>query len=149
MTTKLCDFLREHERTMHAVDAGTRMHVRLEHITVDDDGTLHGDADVIAQINANPDLKPFFAPTSRPEVPVAGIIANRFVSRRIDRVAIDDVARRVWILDYKTDVNPDAMRARYAAQIREYVDLMHRIYPTYAIGGYILWTHDWHLEQII
>lgn len=147
--TKLSDFLRAREHTAFATDAGTRMHVRLERITADADGTLNGDAEIIAHINAIPELKNFFGPLSMPEVPVAGIIDNRFVSRRIDRMTIDDDNKTVLILDYKTDTNPSAMRTQYVAQIREYVDLMRRIYPTYLIAGYILWTHDWHLEQII
>lgn len=146
---KLGDFLCSRERAEYATDAGTRMHARLEHIRVAADGTLQGDADIIARINATPELKPFFAPGSRPEVPVAGTIFNRFVSRRIDRMMVDDDNKTVLILDYKTDIDATAMREKYVSQIREYVNLMQRIYPDYTVNGYILWTHDWRVEKII
>lgn len=146
---KLGDFLCSRERAEYATDAGMRMHARLEQIRVAADGTLHGDANIIAHINAMPELHPFFAPGSRPEVPVAGTICNRFVSRRIDRMMVDDDNKTVWILDYKTDVDATAMREKYVSQIREYVDLMRRIYPNYTVTGYILWTHNWRLEKII
>ena len=146
---KLGDFLCSRERAEYATGSVTSMNERLEQISVAADGTLYGDADIIARIGATPELKPFFAPGSRAEVPVAGTIFNRFVSRRIDRMMGDDANKTVWILDYKTDIDPTVMREKYVSQIREYVNLMQHIYPTYTVNGYILWTHDWRVEKII
>ena len=145
--TTLHDILSARDSKTYATDTGRRMHIRLQNIVLDV-AVSHGDADLIKRIGQNPDVARFFCQDSKTEVPIAGTINGRFISRRIDRMLINNDAKTVSILDYKTDLNPDTFRPSYIAQIREYIQLMHAIYPDYKITGYILWTHNFLLEKI-
>lgn len=144
--TTLRDLLDKERATEYATRAGNEMHLRLQCVSLS--APRAKDAELIARINACPGLADFFAAHSRAEVPVAGTVNGRFISRRIDRMIIDDAHKTIRILDYKTDVNRTALRAKYIAQLAEYVALMRRIYPGYGIETYILWLHDWTLEKI-
>ena len=123
------------------------MHARLQSVFIGANKST-GDADLIAKISAQPEIAKLFAPTSQTEVPIAGTINNKFISRRIDRLLIDDTNKTIHILDYKTDVNPAEFRHKYIMQINEYVTLLHQMYPSYTICGYILWTHNFSLEKL-
>lgn len=145
--TILHDILNRQTTKMHSTVAGTKMHNCLRHIVIDCD-TQRGDTDTIKKILAHPELCAFFVANAKTEVPIAGTIDGRFISRRIDRMIVDHRAKTVAILDYKTDIHPDVYRVSYIAQLREYVTLMRLIYPDYDISAYILWTHDFFLEKI-
>lgn len=143
----LHDILNQCERTRFATDAGTQMHKRLQRVTIDGDKTS-GDPDVVARISAKSELLPFFCVSAKTEVPIAGMIKGRFVSRRIDRLLVNTLDKTISVLDYKTDINKTINRDKYIAQVHEYVALLHAVYPDYAIKGYILWTNDFSLEKI-
>ncbi len=147
MTQNLRDILNKREQAAFATDAGTLMHARLRRVIIDDD-TICGDADLVREISARPDVVRFFVASARTEVPIAGTVRNRFISRRIDRLLIDDVARTIDIMDYKTDTDPTARRPEYVRQLCEYADLLRQIYPSYKIHKYILWAHNWVLEEV-
>lgn len=143
----LRDLLNQQDATKFATDAGTRAHRRMQQITIDGD-TVHGDADTVARIKSFPELLPFFVANAQTEVPVAGIIRGKFISRRIDRMVTDDATKQILVMDYKTDVSPDRFHAAYCAQVREYMELLRAIYPEYTVLGYILWLHDFRLEAV-
>ncbi len=143
----LHDILNQCERTRFATDAGTQMHKRLQRVTIDDNETS-GDPDLIARISAKPELLPFFCASAKTEVPIAGTIKGRFISRRIDRLVVDASSKTLSVMDYKTDIDKTINRDKYIAQVCEYIALLHAVYPDYAIKGYILWTHDFSLEKI-
>ena len=134
-------------QTKHATDAGTKMHTQLQRIFISDNQST-GDTDLVAKISAHPEIAHLFAPTSQTEVPIAGTIDGKFISRRIDRLLIDDKNKTISILDYKTDINPDEFRNKYILQIREYATLLRQIYPHHKIHCYILWTHNFALEHV-
>lgn len=148
MNNTLNDFIKNINSEHHATAAGSAMHGVMRNIRVLADGTMVGDSTIISRIQSRPDIARFFAVKSRPEVPVAGVVNGRFISRRIDRLYIDDTTKTVLILDYKTDINHSVLYDKYVAQLREYASLMRQIYPDYKIEKYILWLHDWSLEQI-
>src|SRR5574344_1244952 len=102
--TTLHNILSARDSAMHGTAHGTQMHGRLQHLIIDGPNT-RGDSGLVPLIQRNTDLVPFFAPNSRVEVPIAGTINNRFISRRIDRLCVDDDAKSISILDYKTDIN--------------------------------------------
>ena len=81
-------------------------------------------------------------------MPVAAEIKSNFISRRIDRLIVDDEKRSVYIIDYKTDTDKDAFRQKYMAQVQEYMAITKKIYPKYNVSGHILWLHDWTLESV-
>ena len=147
MSNNIKEILAERDAVKFATDAGTDMHNRLGRVVVDGDKT-RGDTNLVAHIQANPRLAKMFCSSSMVEVPIAGNIGARFISRRIDRLYVDDDAKIVYVLDYKTDVNRTVFRDKYVAQLREYAALLRQIYPKYKCCCFILWTHDWTLESV-
>ena len=148
MTTCLHKITQAQDDIQFATEAGTKMHAALARITLNGDAT-HGDQELISHIRKNPDLAEYFTPTSLTEVPIAGTISGRFISRRIDRMIINTELQQIKILDYKTDINKTDRREKYIFQLKEYAALMHAIYPSYSVSAAILWTHDWTLEKIL
>lgn len=147
MVQSLNDFMRARIAQEYATNAGTALHARMARVVIDGPRTC-GDAELVREILARADIAAFFGPESRTEVPIAANINGHVVSRRIDRMIVDDAAQTVRILDYKTDVNKTEFQDKYVAQLREYAAIMRRIYPKYKITTHILWTHDWTLQEI-
>ena len=147
MTQNLCDFIANKRSTQYATGAGTNMHERLRKIVINADG-MHGDAELIQHIIKNPTLREYFGPDAKTEVPVAGTINGKFISRRIDRMIIDHINHQIKIMDYKTDIDCISRKALYKHQLNEYCDLMRKIYPDFTVTAAILWTHNWTLERI-
>lgn len=146
MADSLNKLLQEHENRKFATATGQRMHDKMRHIVID--GTGRGDADILKVILSRPDLLRFFGPDSRTEVPIAGYINGKFISRRIDRMVVNHKTKTILILDYKSDVDKSAFYRNYVAQIHEYRELIHEIYPDYTAAGFILWLHDFTLVQV-
>lgn len=143
----LTQIIKNIEQSCHATESGTQMHARLHGVTID--GVNHrGDPELISRILSVSGLAKMFSPLSRTEVPVAGTICGKFISRRIDRLLIDKESKTIDILDYKTDTSRAMHYNEYVNQLNEYAALLHAIYPDYSISGYILWTHDFSLEKL-
>lgn len=148
MSNKLCDILSQYTRQDFAIKIGRETHAKLQKIIIDKD-ILKGDKELCKKISEHNELLQFFNKNSRTEVPIAGYINDRFVSRRIDRLIINDENKSVYILDYKTDTSKDLFYDKYYAQIKEYAVLLKDIYPNYKIHGYLLWVSDFTLEKIL
>ncbi len=147
MANNLTELLDEYDAIKYATDSGNEMHKKLAFVrTLSDCGKV--DCELENHVKSCDGLSVFFVENARTEVPVAGIINGEFVSRRIDRLVIDDLNKIVRILDYKTDIDKRARRDKYVAQLTEYEKLMHQIYPEYQIETCILWLHDWVLEKL-
>lgn len=146
--TKLRDIISQTEHKKIATNTGKKMHVKMQQIVIDS-AFCHGDNELCEKISQHPELTRFFAPESKTEVPIAGYINGQFISRRIDRLIIDDVNKTIDILDYKTDTNKNEFIDKYTAQINEYATLLRDIYPQHTIHGYILWLHDFELTKIV
>lgn len=147
MNNQLHEFIKKQDAEKYATQNGRAIHAKLQFVRIGSDTV--GDADLIENIMAGgAELQSFFDDNAQTEVPIAGIIDGRFISRRIDRLAVDDTMKTVRVLDYKTDAAPEKFRSKYIAQIREYTALLKQIYPDYKIIGYILWLHDWRLEKL-
>jgi len=148
MTQNLAKFLKEAKSKEFAINTGTKSHATLQHIIVDS-GCESGDYNIIQIIKKRPDLQPFFTKNAQNEVPIAGKIHGRFISRRIDKLLINKTTKTIDFIDYKTDTNKSAHIDKYKNQIQEYAKLLHSAYPYYKINGYILWLQDWALDKII
>ena len=116
MTDTLRDLLKQQDATKFATESGLRAHRNMQMIVIDDD-IARGDPDIIAKIKSHPELLPFFVATAQTEVPVAGIIRGRFISRRIDRMVADHDKHQIIVMDYKTDVSPDKFHDRCSRNI--------------------------------
>ena len=102
-----------------------------EEIASETMAVLHGAA--FAQI---------FAPGSRAEVPVVGVVQGRALSGQIDRLTITDEA--VWVVDYKTNRPPphrvEDVPPIYVRQMAAYRAAMAAIYPGRPVRCVLLWT---------
>ena len=147
MTQTLHDFLTGAKNKEFATKNGIQMHADLQHVIVDNAGNF-GDIELIKIIQNRLDLKPFFVKDAKTEVPIAGVVNGCFISRRIDRLLINETTKTIDFIDYKTDTDKTLFVEKYKKQLNEYHELLKSAYPNYEINGYILWTHDWVLEQI-
>ncbi len=111
---------------------------------------LHGlGAEVRASIVAEtlavletPDFAALFAPGSRAEVPVVGLVGNRALSGQIDRLVVTPTG--VLIVDYKT-LRPAPASERevppvYLEQLAAYRAAVETIYPGREVRAALLWT---------
>ena len=93
-------------------------------------------------ILAAPGLAPLFAPGSRAEQPVCGVVGGRVVSGQVDRLAV--TADRVLIADYKTNRAPpetaDAVPVTYLRQMAAYRDVLAQLYPGREVACWLVWT---------
>lgn len=147
MADTLRDFLKSVTSMQFATDAGTDAHAKMRRIIIDQD-TEQGDPVIITKIKSNPELLPLFGKAARTEIPIAGKVNDKFVSRRIDRMLVNDVEKSVTFIDYKTDLDRNALHDKYVFQMREYAALLRDIYLGYSIHGIILWLRDFETEEI-
>ena len=149
MTQNLNSFLQTAMSKQYATERGTKTHLLLQYVVIDDVNGNHGDKDLISIISNKPELRPFFGPDAKTEVAIAGFVNGFFVSRRIDRLLINDNNKTIVFIDYKTDMNQTEFRDKYTKQLSEYAELLRSAYPNYKVSGFILWTHDWRLEKFV
>jgi len=147
MTQTLQNFLTGAKNKEFATKSGTKTHADLQRIVIDDTGCF-GDVELLNVIKNRSDLKHFFVKDAKTEVPIAGFVNGHFISRRIDRLVINDTAKTIDFIDYKTDTDKTLFLEKYKHQLNEYRELLQSAYPDYKINGYILWTRDWLLEWV-
>ena len=147
MADTLRRILDEYDNMQYATQQGSEMHRKMRAVHMEN-GVLVGDKSIVDNINKHPELAMFFVPASRVEVPVAAIVHGNFISRRIDRMVVDEDNKTIHVIDYKTDIDKGVFRLKYVAQVQEYVSIVKEIYPKYTVIGYILWLHDWTLEKL-
>ena len=109
---------------------------------------------VIALIEAET-FKPLFAPGSRAEVSIAGLIARRgkpaaLVSGQIDRLVV--TTDEILIVDYKTNHTPpvsvsDAPQT-YVRQLALYRGVLAQLYPERPVRCALLWTETAAMMEI-
>ena len=146
--TKLNTIIQEQESKKIATDHGTNFHAKLSKV-VFVDGKFVGDIDIITHIKNNTELCEIMGPLSRSEVPVAGYVNGAFLSRRIDRLYINNNTKTIVVLDYKTDTDRKLYYEKYRVQLTEYYELLKQIYPGFNISCKILWLNDFTLENVI
>lgn len=106
-------------------------------------------ADETIGIFDNREFAPVFAPGSRAEVPLVGIVGGDVVSAQIDRLVVRD--DEVMIVDYKTNRPPprdvEATPRAYRRQMAIYRDALAQMYPGRKVRCFILWTNGpWMVE---
>ncbi|MEQ9345354.1 MAG: double-strand break repair helicase AddA [Thalassospira sp.] len=106
-------------------------------------------ADETIAIFNNPQFAPVFAPGSRAEVPLVGIVGGDVVSAQIDRLVVR--GDEVMIVDYKTNRPPprdvDATPKAYRRQMSIYRAALAQMYPGKNVRCFILWTNGpWMVE---
>ena len=95
------------------------------------------------------ELCEIMGPLSRAEVPLAGYVDGAFLSRRVDRLYVNEHTQTVVVLDYKTDIDKKRYYEKYRVQLTEYYKLLKEIFPMFNIKCKILWLNDFTLENVI
>jgi ATP-dependent helicase/nuclease subunit A len=125
-------------RPVHALDQAAQEEIAREVLRVLDE----------------PQFAPLFAPGSRAEVPVAGMIEGRggplVLSGQIDRLVVSDAA--VLILDYKSNRPPPQRETEvaelYLRQMAAYRAALSRVYPDRPVRCALLWTDGPRLMEL-
>ncbi len=126
-------------RPVHGLDAAARAEVLDEVMAVIEDTAFGA----------------IFAPGSRAEVPIAGLIDGpdgpQAVSGQIDRLAV--TANSVLIVDYKSNRppprRPEDVPEIYWRQLAAYRAVIGKIYPDRAIRCALLWTDGPRLMELV
>jgi ATP-dependent helicase/nuclease subunit A len=119
----------------------------------DDDLSEAEHAEMTAQAFAILDdarFAPLFAPSSRAEVSVAGLVGDIQVPGQIDRLVVTET--EVLIADYKTN-RPTPKRIAdvppvYVRQLALYRALLQKIYPQKIVRAALLWTETPELMEL-
>jgi ATP-dependent helicase/nuclease subunit A len=89
-----------------------------------------------------PAFAPLFAPGSKAEVSLTGLVGAHAISGQVDRLAV--TADEVWIIDYKTNRppprDPAKVDAAYIFQMATYRAALQAIYPRHTVRCVLLWT---------
>lgn len=92
-----------------------------------------------------------FGAGSKAEVPLMGLVDDKVISGKIDRLAVEP--DRVLIVDFKTNRPAAAslaeVPAAYLKQMRAYRRLIEQIYPGRKVQTLILWTNTAQLMEIV
>ena len=108
-------------------------------------------ANEVSDILDHAAFAPLFAPGSRAEVPIVGLIGeSRAISGQVDRLVVTDT--EVLVVDYKTNRNPpaaaDPVPDLYVRQMAAYRLALACIYPHHRIRCALVWTDGPALREI-
>lgn len=145
--TKLHKIIQNLETQRFATDSGTTAHNKMQNIFFTQNGWT-GDTKITAKLAMIPEATELFGPLSKTEVPIAGYINGKFISRRIDRLYINPKAKQIIVIDYKSDTDKRVFYDKYRAQLHEYYELLRDAYPDFDIQCKILWLCDFTLENL-
>ena len=148
-TNKITNLINDKTHQDYATSSGVATHTRMQHIFFDAKGAPLSDDEIVAHIAQKPELVEYMGPLSKTEVPIAGYINGRFISRRIDRLYVNHTTKSVVVIDYKTDLDKERFRSKYIEQLAEYHRLLVEVSPEYPIVCKILWLNDFALENVI
>ena len=98
----------------------------------------------ILRILDHPELAPLFAPGSKAEVPLTGVVEGHVVGGLVDRLAV--LPDRVLLADFKTNRRPPDSAAEtpvlYLRQMALYRAVLREIFPDRQVVCALVWTRD-------
>ncbi|MDX1949552.1 MAG: UvrD-helicase domain-containing protein [Rickettsiales bacterium] len=97
----------------------------------------------VEKIIINPELKYIFSKNSLGEVEISGVIENKFVNGKIDRLIIDEANKTAVIIDFKTHQkikNENSLLENYQPQMKLYYELIRLSYPDFFVKTGLLFT---------
>ena len=90
----------------------------------------------------HPDCSPLFAPGSRAEQPISGLLGSRVISGQVDRLSV--LPDAILVADYKTSRAPptiaDLTPVMYLRQMAAYRDVLRLIFPSRPVRCLLIWT---------
>ncbi|MCR6629976.1 MAG: double-strand break repair helicase AddA [Magnetospirillum sp.] len=108
-------------------------------------------ANEVSAVLEHPAFAPLFAPGSRAEVPIVGLIGeSRAIAGQVDRLVVNDTD--VLVVDYKTNRRPPATPADipelYVRQMAAYRLALACVYPRHRVRCALVWTDGPTLMEI-
>ena len=108
-------------------------------------------ANEVQTVLDHPAFAPLFAPGSRAEVPIVGVVdETRVIAGQVDRLVVTD--SEVLVVDYKTNrrppVDPADIPAVYVHQMAAYHLALSCIYPGRAVRCALVWTDGPRLMEV-
>jgi ATP-dependent helicase/nuclease subunit A len=101
-------------------------------------------ADEALAIMTHRDLAPLFAPGSRAEVPLTGVIGNSVVGGLVDRLVV--LPDQVIVADFKTNrrtpAQVEATPVLYLRQMASYRAVLRSIFPDKVVRCALIWTRE-------
>ena len=64
-------------------------------------------------------------------------------TKRIDRIIVKE--KEVWIVDYKSSRESNE---KYLTQIKEYIDIIKKVYPQKYVKGFLLYLDETKFEEV-
>jgi len=96
----------------------------------------------VLDILTNKEFERVFAPGSRAEVPIVGMVGTTPISGQVDRLSISE--DEILIIDYKTNRPPpddiNNVSLLYRRQMAAYRTVLRDIYPHRSVRCLLLWT---------
>ncbi|MGE5477850.1 MAG: double-strand break repair helicase AddA [Bacteroidales bacterium] len=108
-------------------------------------------ANEVGAVLEHPAFAPLFAPGSRAEVPIVGLVGeSRAIAGQVDRLVVTD--SDVLVVDYKTNRRPPADAADipdvYVRQMAAYRLALACVYPHHRVRCALVWTDGPRLMEI-
>ncbi len=108
-------------------------------------------ANEVGAVLDQPAFAPLFAPGSRAEVPIVGLIGEaRAIAGQVDRLVVTEA--EVLVVDYKTNRRPPADPAEipdvYVRQMAAYRLALACVYPRHRVRCALVWTDGPRLMEI-
>jgi hypothetical protein len=99
--------------------------------------------EMVIKLIDDKEMQPFFYTGADKLYLEKEIVDRRGDTKRIDRLIVRE--KEVWIVDYKSTREASE---KYAAQIKEYIDIVKVIYPQKKIKGFLLYLDETKFEEI-
>ena len=104
----------------------------------------------VIKILSDPKISVLFSPSSLAEVPVSGVVGNRVINGKIDRLNV--LNDEVLLIDYKSGSavpeNINDTPVAYVRQMAAYKALIEKIYPDKKVRCFLLWTEEAQVDEI-
>ena len=103
-----------------------------------------------AAVLDHPELADAFAPGSRAEQAICGVVGGLAIAGQIDRLAV--TPERVILVDYKTNRRPPRIAAEtpvaYLRQMAAYRELLGQIFPGRPVEAALVWTETGEVARL-
>ncbi len=114
---------------------------RLKYKCWKDFGVVH---DKVKRILAHGEFRKFFITPGAFVYREKEVVDSKGGVRRIDRLIILD--KEAWVIDFKTGVE---FLEDYRGQVREYMEIVKKLYPDRIVKGFLLYTDRFSVEEVL
>jgi ATP-dependent exoDNAse (exonuclease V) beta subunit len=99
--------------------------------------------EIIIRLIEDKEMQPFFSVGTDKLYLEKEIVDVRGDTKRVDRLIVKE--KEVWVVDYKSSREASE---KYIAQIREYIDIVKKLYPRKKVKGFLLYLNETKFEEV-